>query len=122
MSTTTIHAIPLSAVVRDSPANSRAPFNPRNSEDDKVLVESIQALGQIYPVCLWLFLPGKFQIVYGHRRIAALRHLGRDSVDAVLWDEEPDPRALMDAYVVENAKLLPSAAEKEEQVQLVQQI
>ena len=74
MSWRTIYEIPLSAVVRDSPANSRAPFNPLNSDEDQAFVDDIQARGQIRFVCLWMFQPGKFQIVYGHRRIWALTH------------------------------------------------
>lgn len=102
MGTSTSHVIPLSPVVRDSPIYFRLQFNPLDSEEEKKLVESIQALGQANPVCLWLILPGQFQVVYSHRRIDAMRHLGSDSVEAVLWDEEPDLWAMTDAYLLEN--------------------
>ena len=98
----TTHAIPLSAVVRDSPTNSRALFNPLISDEDQAFVDDIQARGQIRFVCLWMFQTGKFQIVYGHRRIAALRHLEMTHVEAALWDDEPDPSSLEDAYRLEN--------------------
>lgn len=47
-------------------------------EDDEVieLAESIRAQGQLIPILVSPMPGGRFRIVYGRRRLAALRHLG----------------------------------------------
>jgi ParB family chromosome partitioning protein len=48
------------------------------TDDDEVieLAESIRAQGQLIPILLSPMPGGRFRIVYGRRRLAALRHLG----------------------------------------------
>lgn len=77
----------LSAVVGDSPLQSRAPFDPEHDDDDRALVESITSDGQRVPVLL-VEMPERTPLAYtildGHRRIATLRQLNRESVKAII--------------------------------------
>lgn len=79
-----IVAVSLTAIVRSSPFQTRRAFDPENSPKDRAMVESIEALGQHEPVCLKLIGDGQYEIVWGHRRIAALRYLNLTEVLAVI--------------------------------------
>jgi len=81
----------LDAIVGDSPMQVRAAFDPDGDDEDRALVESLQNDGQRLPVLLaeWE-TTGRQQYVPldGHRRIAALRHIGHPSVKAVIVHAE----------------------------------
>ncbi len=79
-----VYEIALSAVVRESPFQTRRKFDREKYEDDASLVESIRELGQREPVGLNEFEERKYEIVYGHRRIGALRCLGAETVLAIV--------------------------------------
>jgi ParB/RepB/Spo0J family partition protein len=77
----------LTAVMRDSPIQSRAALDPENDDEDRALVESIEASGQREPAHLAEIegsCPPEYAILDGHRRIAALRHLKRETVKAII--------------------------------------
>ena len=63
------------------------PYQPRTRAvrrgDVGELLESIEAVGQITPILVSPgALPGRYEIHSGHRRVAALRYLGQDTVRA----------------------------------------
>lgn len=77
----------LSAIIRESPLQTRSAFDPENDEDDRALVESIESSGQREPAQLAEIegsCPPEYAILDGHRRIAALRHLQRETVKAII--------------------------------------
>lgn len=77
----------LTAIVRDSPLQSRAHFDPHHDDEDQALMESLDQHGQRVPVQLAEIegsCPPEYAILDGHRRIAALRHLGHDAVKAII--------------------------------------
>jgi len=79
----------LDTITGESPLQVRAPFDPGHDEDDGALLESLESDGQRVPVLLVEAsegLPPTFTILDGHRRIAALRHLNRETVKAILFN------------------------------------
>ena len=78
--------VSLSAVVAAGPLQTRAPFATSDGED-QALLESLELVGQQVPVILERLggrQPAEYRILDGHRRIAALRLLGRAQVEAVV--------------------------------------
>lgn len=61
------------------------------ADDDEVieLAESIRAQGQLIPILVSPMPGGRFRIVYGRRRLAALRHLGM-TAKALVRDLDED--------------------------------
>ena len=77
----------LSAIVQDSPLQTRSAFDPDNDEDDRALVESLASSAQRDPAQLVEIEgrnPPHYAVLDGHRRIAALRHLKREMVKAII--------------------------------------
>jgi len=84
-------AVKLNAVVGESPLQMRIPFDPEHDDDDRALVDSIAGDGLRVPVLLVEVpnsVPQEYTILDGHRRVAALRHLNRESVKAVIVQQE----------------------------------
>jgi len=83
--------VKLSAVVGDSPLQMRAPFSPEHNDEDRALVESLASDGQRVPVLL-VETGDDARVTYtildGHRRLAALRHVGRETVKAIIVRQE----------------------------------
>lgn len=80
----------LEAIVHDSPILTRQPFDPEHDEDDQALVESLCSEPQREPVQLKELegtCPPQYVILDGHRRVAALRHLKREAVKAIIKRE-----------------------------------
>jgi ParB/RepB/Spo0J family partition protein len=75
--------VPLSAALSASPLQTRAPFAPETDEDDRALLESLRADGQRLPILLVEAESG-YRLLDGHRRVAALRLLGSETVKAVI--------------------------------------
>jgi hypothetical protein len=75
-----VELIPLDAVVEDPT------FRLRETGDVSTLATSLGRLGQLTPVELRRVAEGKWQVVAGFRRVAALRMLQRDRVLARLHD------------------------------------
>jgi ParB/RepB/Spo0J family partition protein len=80
----------LEAIAQDSPIQTRRPFDPEHDEDDGALVESLRSEPQREPVQLKELegaCPPQYAILDGHHRVAALRHLERESVKAIIKRE-----------------------------------
>ena len=80
-------SVALTAVVAPSGLQTRAPFCPDGDGEDRALVESLEQDGQQVPVLLERLADrqaGEYRILDGHRRVAALRHLGKTHVEAVV--------------------------------------
>jgi len=80
----------LETIVQESPIQTRQPFDPEHDEDVQALVESLRSEPQREPVQL-KELEGtsqpQYAILDGHRRVAALRHVGRETVKAIIKHE-----------------------------------
>lgn len=87
------------AEVRDTPWRDRHPLGCAD-EDFAALCRSIASDGQIAPVALRR-QDGGYEVVFGHRRVAACRTLGRP-VRAVIVDT--DARGLVARMLIENAQ------------------
>lgn len=60
------------------------PFKERTGEEQAELVESIRTTGMLVPVIVRPLLRGKYEIISGHRRVAACRELGVDTIPAIV--------------------------------------
>lgn len=82
--------IKLSAISGNSPLQTRAPFDPEQDDEDRALLDSLASDGQRVPVLV--VETGDSNLTYavldGHRRVAALRHLGQETVKAIIVKEE----------------------------------
>jgi len=60
----------------------------RNPQQQRRLLASIAASGQQTPIVVVAVAdqPHRYQVIDGYKRIAALEQLGRDTVDAIVWD------------------------------------
>ena len=60
----------------------------RNPERQRRLLASLASLGQQTPIVVVAVSdkPARYQVIDGYKRIAALEQLGRDTVEAVVWD------------------------------------
>lgn len=112
--------VQLTAIVKDSPFQTRRrPFDPDMNESDRALVESLAdpKIGQMEAVWLRAIKPGQYEIVFGHRRIAALRYLKRQTVLAVIV--KGDLREVATWTALENTGAPLSPIEKAELAQLL---
>lgn len=95
--------IDLARITADSPVQTRG-FDPDFSAEDASLLESLREKGQKTPIVVRELLDAhgggpRYELQGGHRRVAALRRLGRDRVTALITREvgvEADLRALID--------------------------
>jgi ParB/RepB/Spo0J family partition protein len=60
----------------------------RNPERQRRLLASLAASGQQTPIVVVVVSekPDRYLVIDGYKRIAALEQLGRDTVDAIVWD------------------------------------
>src|SRR5437016_10651854 len=60
----------------------------RNPERQRRLLASLAASGQQTPIVVVAKSekPDRYQVIDGYKRIAALQQLGRDTVEAVVWE------------------------------------
>jgi ParB/RepB/Spo0J family partition protein len=60
----------------------------RNPERQRRLLASLAVSGQQTPIVVVAVSeqPDRYQVIDGYKRVAALEQLGRDTVDAVVWD------------------------------------
>ena len=66
----------------------------RHPARQRRLVASLAEVGQQTPIIV-IETGGRYLVIDGHKRIAALQQLGRDTVEAVVWDmSEADALAL----------------------------
>jgi ParB/RepB/Spo0J family partition protein len=79
--------VPLSAITDSSPVQTRASFDPEHDERDREFSEDISRRGVIVPVLLAPVVDEearRYRIIAGHRRVAASRHVGRETVPALI--------------------------------------
>ncbi len=83
------------------------PDNPRGkiTEADVVeLAESIRQLGLLSPIGVIRLKGDKFQCLYGHRRLVALRVAGKTSSECVVFDSETTADIAEAAMLADNAQ------------------
>ena len=107
---TEVLEIPLQEIVADSPVQTRAPFDPKGDRDDGGFLDNMREFGQRIPALLVELEPGKYETVSGHRRIAALRYLGKNIVLAEITSANEFDR-ITDA-VIANVFRITSPSEK----------
>ena len=83
------------------------PFKERTGEEQAELVESIRTTGMLVPVIVRPLLRGKYEIISGHRRVAACRELGDGGYTKVFPKELFQQR-----YAENNHKTIGELAEK----------
>lgn len=85
------------------------PFKERTGEEQAELVESIRTTGMLVPVIVRPFLRGKYEIISGHRRVAACKELNIDTVPAIVKEltKEEAVITMVDANL-QRENLLPS--------------
>ncbi len=89
----------LSDIRQESPFQTRQDvFDPKAHPEDEELLESVQANGVLEPIMvLDVSSPGGsqgYQIVFGHRRVAAARLAGLDEITAIITQDEDEARIL----------------------------
>src|SRR2546428_7051800 len=91
----------------------------RNSERQRRLLASLAATGQQTPIVVVAVSdkPDRYQVIDGYKRIAALEQLGRDTVEAVVWDMNE-----ADALVLERSMRFSEAETALEQGWLLQEL
>lgn len=81
-------SVKLSSIVRRSPLQTRAPFDPEQDEEDRALVEYVQEnADKLPPVLLVEIEPGQYGLLDGHRRCDALQHVAQEEVRAIIKRE-----------------------------------
>lgn len=85
------------------------PFKERTGEEQAELVESIRTTGMLVPVIVRPLLLGKYEIISGHRRVAACKELGIDTIPAIVKEltKEEAVITMVDANL-QRENLLPS--------------
>lgn len=87
---TEIHEIDLDLLDRDEVFQFRSK---RDGEEVESLKASIASEGQLAPIIVRTLPSGRFQLVSGYRRSAALLQLGRMTAKAVVWHQMSDEQA-----------------------------
>ena len=70
------------------------PFKVRNDEDMDALIDSIRQYGVLNPLIVRKRLAGGYEIVSGHRRYEACKHLGKYDVPVIVRDLTDDEAIL----------------------------
>src|ERR1051326_8630811 len=91
----------------------------RNPERQRRLLASLATSGQQTPIVVVAVAdkPDRYQVIDGYKRIAALEQLGRDTVEAVVWDMTE-----ADALVLERSMRFSEAETALEQGWLLQEL
>jgi ParB/RepB/Spo0J family partition protein len=82
--------VKLSCITQYSPVQTRAAFNPAVTEEDQALLTSLKQNGQLTPIKLEALKdkqPPEYRVIDGHRRIAALRLLNIEEIQAIVSPE-----------------------------------
>src|SRR5215467_2718106 len=72
-----------------------------NPERQRRLLASLASVGQQTPIVVVAILdkPDRYQVIDGYKRIAALEQLGRDTVEAVVWDMSEADALVLDRSI-----------------------
>ena len=94
-----IMRLDLKRISQNSPFQTRQKFfDPKVHPEDEELLESVRANGVLEPIMvLEISSPGEtqsYQIVFGHRRVAAARLSGLESITAIVTQDEDEARIL----------------------------
>ena len=94
-----IMRLDLKRISKNSPFQTRQKFfDPKVHPEDEELLESVRANGVLEPIMvLEISSPGEtqsYQIVFGHRRVAAARLSGLESITAIVTQDEDEARIL----------------------------
>lgn len=75
------------------------PFKIQNNEEMKRLIESIQKFGTLTPVLARSMTEGGYELISGHRRLAACQVLGIETMPVIVRDMSDDEAviAMVDA-------------------------
>jgi ParB/RepB/Spo0J family partition protein len=78
----------------------------RDRQGQRRLLASLAASGQQTPIVVVVVSgkPDRYQVIDGYKRIAALEQLGRDTVDAVVWDMSEADALVLDRSMRLSAK------------------
>ncbi len=70
----------------------------RDRQGQRRLLASLAASGQQTPIVVVVVAdkPDRYQVIDGYKRVAALEQLGRDTVDAVVWDMSESEALVLD--------------------------
>jgi ParB/RepB/Spo0J family partition protein len=70
----------------------------RNRQGQRRLLASLAASGQQTPIVVVVVSdkPDRYQVIDGYKRVAALEQLGRDTVEAVVWDMSESDALVLD--------------------------
>ena len=70
----------------------------RDRPGQRRLLASLAASGQQTPIVVVVASdkPDRYQVIDGYKRIAALEQLGRDTVEAVVWDMSESDALVLD--------------------------
>jgi ParB/RepB/Spo0J family partition protein len=70
----------------------------RNPERQQRLLASLAALGQQTPIVVVAVSeePDRYRLIDGYKRVAALTQLGRDTVEAIVWDMNEADALILD--------------------------
>ncbi len=91
--------VPIENIAEDSPHQSRlVTFDPERFPKDAELLESVKNHGVLEPIYLEklsarLGEPSRYRPIAGHRRLAAARLAGQETIDAIIAKEEDDIQA-----------------------------
>ena len=91
------NVIALSRIIADSKTQTRqTTFDPTTSEEDATLVASVKTHGVIQPVLVQKITGDEttYQVVFGHRRIAASRAAGHKTIEARVARSDEDVELL----------------------------
>lgn len=89
------------------------PFQVRLDEEMEKLIESIGQSGVIVPILLRKKPDGRYETIAGHRRCAACRQLGRDTVPAIIREMSEEEAVLwMIDSNIQRTCILPSEKAK----------
>ncbi|KAA3643900.1 MAG: ParB/RepB/Spo0J family partition protein [Chloroflexi bacterium] len=95
-------ALPLEQIIDSSPVQTRADFNPQASEEDAELAASIAKNGVVVPVLVVRAAEERYRLAAGHRRVAASRHVSKQSVRALIFAEGTSQEELDQFTFLEN--------------------
>lgn len=85
------------------------PFKIQNDEEMKRLIESIQKFGTLTPALARPLSEGGYELISGHRRLAACQVLGIETMPVIVWEMTDDEAviAMVDANL-QREHILPS--------------
>lgn len=88
--------VPVTEILPD-PSNLR-----QELKEIPELAQSIEEVGLVEPPILRIDDDGHYRVVAGHRRVAAMKYLGRESVRCIVRKEKMRPAEIIATMIIEN--------------------